>query len=117
MGLPEPVISFCYAASELVPGTRRTPWGFVTVDPRFPSIWDANNATVLEPSPDLRAELTPRSMRVTGLVVGWLGAFERIGLDAPRSLRRVSTHTVVPWSAVVRASRRGIVVREGTAPR
>ena len=66
---------------------------------------------------DLRVELTPRSMRVTGLVVGWLGAFERIGLDAPRSLRRVSTHTVVPWSAVVRASRRGIVVREGTAPR
>jgi len=26
----------------------------VTVDPRFPLIWDANNAAVLEPSPDLR---------------------------------------------------------------
>jgi len=68
VGLPEPVLSFCYAASELVPGTRRTPWGFVTVDPRFPSIWDANNATVLEPSPDLRAEdidavLTPELRR------------------------------------------------------
>jgi ribosomal protein S18 acetylase RimI-like enzyme len=56
VSLPEPVRAFCYAANELVPGTRRTPWGLVTTDPRFPMIWDANNAAVLEPSPGLRLE-------------------------------------------------------------
>jgi ribosomal protein S18 acetylase RimI-like enzyme len=51
--LPEPVRAFCYAAAELVPGTRRTGWGFVTVDPRFPLVWDANNAAVIESRPRL----------------------------------------------------------------
>jgi len=53
MPLPEPVRDFCYAVAELSPQARRTEWGVVTVDPRFPLIWDANNAAVLEPAPGL----------------------------------------------------------------
>jgi GNAT superfamily N-acetyltransferase len=50
--LPEPVREFCYSALQLE-GARRMPWGAVITDARFPLIWDANNATVLEPSPGL----------------------------------------------------------------
>ena len=66
---------------------------------------------------DVRAELGPRSLRVTGLVVGRLGLLERIGIGAPESSKRVRGHDVVPWSAVIRADRRGVVVRDGTRPR
>jgi sporulation protein YlmC with PRC-barrel domain len=66
---------------------------------------------------DVRAELRPRSLPVTGLVVGGLGLLERLGVGAPRSAARIRTKDVVPWSAVVRADRSGIVVAEGTAPR
>jgi sporulation protein YlmC with PRC-barrel domain len=62
---------------------------------------------------DVRAELGARSLRVTGLVVGRLGVLERLGLGAPRTPLRVRTTDVVPWSAVVRADRRGVVVRSG----
>jgi sporulation protein YlmC with PRC-barrel domain len=62
---------------------------------------------------DVRAELGARSLRVTGLVVGRLGVLERLGLGAPRTPLRVRTSDVVPWSAVVRADRRGVVVRSG----
>jgi sporulation protein YlmC with PRC-barrel domain len=65
---------------------------------------------------DLRAELTPRTLKVTGLVVGGLGLLERLGIGAPDAGARIRTHDVVPWSAVVRADRRGIVVRDGTEP-
>ena len=65
---------------------------------------------------DVRAELTPRTLKVTGLVVGEAGPLERLGLGAPRSTARVRAHDVVPWSAVVRADRRGVVVRDGTEP-
>ena len=63
---------------------------------------------------DVRAELTASSLRITGLVVGPFGVGERLGLGAPRSRTLVRSHDVVPWSAVVRADRRGIVVRDGT---
>ena len=62
---------------------------------------------------DVRAELTTRSLKITGLVVGRLGLLERLGLGAPEDASRISTHDVVPWSAVVRADRRGIVVKDG----
>jgi sporulation protein YlmC with PRC-barrel domain len=62
---------------------------------------------------DVRAELGARSLRVTGLVVGRLGVLERLGLGAPRTPLRVRTSDVVPWSAVVRADRRSVVVRSG----
>lgn len=65
---------------------------------------------------DLRAELTPRTLKVNGLVVGGLGLLERLGVGAPESGAGIRTRDVVPWSAVVRADRRGIVVRDGTKP-
>lgn len=66
---------------------------------------------------DLRAELRPRSVPVVGLVVGGLGLLERLGIGAPRSATRIRTQDLVLWSAVVRADRRGIVVRDGTTVR
>jgi hypothetical protein len=66
---------------------------------------------------DLRAELTSRSLTVTGLVVGEFGLLERLGIGAPESEPRIRTRDVVPWSAVVRADRRGIVVHDGTKPK
>ena len=65
---------------------------------------------------DLRGELTQTTLRVTGLVVGGLGVLERLGLGAPNEMRRLRTRDVVPWSAVVRVDRRGVVVRDGTRP-
>jgi sporulation protein YlmC with PRC-barrel domain len=61
---------------------------------------------------DVRAELTPRTLKVTGLVVGELGLLERLGLGAPTSAARLRTRDVVPWGDVVRADRRGVVVRD-----
>ena len=66
---------------------------------------------------DLRAELRPRSLPVVGLVVGRLGVLERLGIGAPGDATRIRTRDVIPWSAVVRADRRGIVVRDGTTVR
>src|SRR5437588_6346246 len=56
MSLPEPVRAFCRVAAAMVPRTRRTPWGVVIADRRFPLVWDANNAAILEPAPRLTAE-------------------------------------------------------------
>jgi len=66
---------------------------------------------------DVRAELTMRSLKVTGLVVGRLGLLERLGVGAPESQDHIRTHDLIPWNAVVRADRRGIVVRDGTSVR
>jgi sporulation protein YlmC with PRC-barrel domain len=63
---------------------------------------------------DVRAELTAESVRVVGLVVGPLGVLERLGFGDPRSRALVRSRDIVPWSSVVRADRRGIVVRHGT---
>jgi sporulation protein YlmC with PRC-barrel domain len=63
---------------------------------------------------DVRGELTSRSLKVTGLVVGQFGLLERLGLGAPESRARIAVHDLVPWSAVLRADRRGIVVKDGT---
>jgi sporulation protein YlmC with PRC-barrel domain len=59
---------------------------------------------------DVRAELTTRSLRVTGLVVGRLGLLERLGVGAPRSALRIRSKDVVAWRDVVRAGRREVVV-------
>ena len=64
---------------------------------------------------DVRGELGPRSLNVVGLVVGRRGLLERLGIGAPRRHERLRTHDAVPWSAVVRADRRGVVVRDGTS--
>jgi sporulation protein YlmC with PRC-barrel domain len=60
---------------------------------------------------DVRADLRPRSLKVTGLVVGKWGLLERLGLGAPGSGVRIRSHDVVPWQDVVRADRREVVVR------
>lgn len=65
---------------------------------------------------DLRGELTRQSLKVTGLVVGKAGLLERLGIGAPQSQDRIRSHDVVPWSAVVRLNRRGVIVRDGTKP-
>jgi sporulation protein YlmC with PRC-barrel domain len=66
---------------------------------------------------DVRGELTPRTLKATGLVVGRLGFLERLGFGAPGSDSRLRGRDVVPWSAVVRADVRGVVVRDGTKTR
>ncbi len=66
---------------------------------------------------DLRGELTPHTLKVTGLCVGKVGLLERLGLGAPKSAVRLRTHDVIQWKNVIRADRRGIVVRDGTEPR
>ena len=61
---------------------------------------------------DVRADLRPRSVAITALVVGKLGYVERLGIGAPESRGRNLRRDVVQWSAVVRADARGIVVRD-----
>lgn len=61
---------------------------------------------------DVRAELSPRTLKITGLVVGTVGLLERLGLGAPRRREPVRGDDVIPWHRVVRADRRGIVVRD-----
>ena len=55
MTLPEFVRTFWYSALELGQRAHRTPWGEVATDDRYPLVWDANNATVLEPAAGLTA--------------------------------------------------------------
>jgi sporulation protein YlmC with PRC-barrel domain len=66
---------------------------------------------------DLRAERSPRTLNVTGLVVGKLGLLERLGVGSPESGARIRTQDVIPWSAVVRADHRRVVVRDDAARR
>ncbi len=64
MPLPDPIRSFLYAYESLARNISRTAWGLVVTDPRYPDIYDANKAMVLEEAPDLtldevRRELVP----------------------------------------------------------
>jgi sporulation protein YlmC with PRC-barrel domain len=61
---------------------------------------------------DLRGELTTRSLRVTGLVVGKVGVLERLGVGAPGSALRIRSKDLVAWKDVARADRRRVVVRK-----
>ena len=65
---------------------------------------------------DLRAELQGKTPKVTGICVGRLGLLERLGIGAPTAAARVRTHDVIRWEDVVRADRRGVVVRDGVEP-
>jgi ribosomal protein S18 acetylase RimI-like enzyme len=56
MTIPDFVRRFWYASMELGQRTERTGWGAVATDRRFPLVWDANNAAVLEPDHGLRTE-------------------------------------------------------------
>lgn len=65
---------------------------------------------------DVRGELTTRSLKITGLVVGKIALLERLGFGAPESTDRIRPRDAVPWTAVVRADRRSVVVKDGTTP-
>ena len=65
---------------------------------------------------DVRAELTPRTLKPTGLVVGEIGLLERLGLGAAGSPHRLRSDDVVAWRDIIRADRRGVVVRDRAAP-
>ena len=61
---------------------------------------------------DVRAEHDGGTLVVTGLVVGARGLLERLGIEPPSRRARLLARDVIPWEAVVRADRRGIVVRD-----
>ncbi len=54
---------------------------------------------------DLRGELTPSKLRVTGLSVGHSAWLERLGI-------RGHDAQTVPWTAVVRIEGKQIIVRD-----
>lgn len=62
MTLPDFVKAFWHASMSLGQRVERTPWGAVASDDRFPMVWDANNAAVLEPCPGLKAEEIERTL-------------------------------------------------------
>ncbi len=62
---------------------------------------------------DVRAELTPRTLRITGLLVGKIGMLERLGIGDSSADAQLRGHNVVPWSDVVRADRHVVIVRDG----
>lgn len=66
---------------------------------------------------DVRAELTPASLRVTGLVVGARGWLEHFGIGAQASAspERVKQKDTVPWEAILRIEGKRIVVRDDAA--
>ncbi len=68
---------------------------------------------------DFRAELTPRKLELTGIVVARQGLLERLGVVATSVSRRHSGRArgVVPWAGVVRYEKRTIVVRDDAKPR
>jgi sporulation protein YlmC with PRC-barrel domain len=55
---------------------------------------------------DLRAELSPTKLRVTGLCVGRRSWLEHLGIRPQRE------RSVVPWESVVRIEGKRIVVRD-----
>jgi sporulation protein YlmC with PRC-barrel domain len=61
---------------------------------------------------DARAERRPRTLAITGLVVGRFGLLERLGLGSPEMRGRTLSRDIVPWRAVVRVDRRGVIVRD-----
>jgi sporulation protein YlmC with PRC-barrel domain len=64
---------------------------------------------------DVRGELGPETLRVTGLVVGRLGLLERLGIGTPGRRERLRTDDVIPWGRVVSATSRAVVVRDEAA--
>jgi ribosomal protein S18 acetylase RimI-like enzyme len=59
--LPERLRSFWYRV-DATEWSRRTPWGMVFADPRYPLLYDANHAAILEELPDLHLEQIRRDV-------------------------------------------------------
>ena len=62
---------------------------------------------------DVRAEGKAGALEVKALIVGARGVLERLGIETPGRRARLTAGDVIPWEVVVRADRRGIVVRDG----
>jgi ribosomal protein S18 acetylase RimI-like enzyme len=56
MPLPDSILTFWYAMESLALTYERTPWGVVISDARYPTIYDANHAGILESAPGLELE-------------------------------------------------------------
>ena len=94
MRFPDYVRRFWYASIELGQRTAPTPWGVVATDRRYPLVWDANNATVLEPAIGLttaaiRAALAP-ALRAAGAPYEHVEFWDASGLSpALEEFRRI----------------------------
>ena len=56
MPLPDSILAFWYEMETLAQTYERTPWGVVISDARYPTIYDANHAGILESAPDLELD-------------------------------------------------------------
>ena len=67
---------------------------------------------------DLRAELTPSTLRVTALVVGTRGWLEHFGLGAQAgaSPHHLSQKPTIPWDAILRIESNRIIVSDDAVP-
>ena len=61
---------------------------------------------------DVRGDLGTQGLRVTGLVIGHTGILERLGIGAPHTQTRIRRHAAIPLECVIRADRRGVIVRD-----
>jgi len=66
---------------------------------------------------DVRAHVSPSSIVITGFVVGRIGFLERLGIGAGTARGRIRSRDFVAWHDVIRADRRGVVIRDGAEPR
>jgi ribosomal protein S18 acetylase RimI-like enzyme len=124
--LPEPVKSFWYAMAELGQVSERTPWGVVQTDARFPLVWEANQASVMEPDPSLtvdgiRSALHPALRQVAAVhehVEFWETTVESPALNGFRDRRERFDPDVVMVldETVPDLDVRAILVAEMTSP-
>jgi ribosomal protein S18 acetylase RimI-like enzyme len=56
MPLPDPILAFWYEMEALAQTYDRTPWGVVVSDARYPTIYDANHAGILESAAGLELD-------------------------------------------------------------
>ena len=66
---------------------------------------------------DVRAEVGPQSVVITGFVVGRVGFLERLGIVAVTARGRIRSHDFVAWEHVIRADRGGVVISDVAEPR
>ena len=123
--LPEPVLRFWSAAIELAARPVRFDWGYVETDPRYPDIWDANNASVLTPRAGLTLDEVLRELRPALSAAG--ASREHVELwetsaDFPalREARRIGTtdrtDVVMVFDPTSSISRPGVEVEDVSNP-
>ena len=70
MPLPDALRSFWYEAESFAETCVRTPWGVVITDSRYPTIYDANHASLLEEASDLTLEEVRETLHPLLLAAG-----------------------------------------------